>query len=119
MIFMEKEFICICCPMGCRLKATETDGNLNVSGNGCPRGKAYAADEFKAPKRTVTSTVEVSGSKKMLSVKTLQPIPKQSVFEALRELKSVKASPPVKIGDVVLENAAGSGVPFVATKDVY
>lgn len=55
----------------------------------------------------------------MLSVKTLQPIPKQSVFEALRELKSVKASPPVKIGDVVLENAAGSGVPFVATKDVY
>lgn len=118
MKIMTKEFICICCPMGCMLAVTDDGEKIMVSGNGCPRGRAYGEDEFVAPKRTVTGTVRVNGSKTMLSVKTLKPIPKQSMLEALSQLKKVSPKPPIKIGDVVLENVADSGVPFVATKDV-
>ena len=37
-----KELICITCPRGCHL---QVDDNLNVTGNMCPRGAAYAKAE--------------------------------------------------------------------------
>jgi CxxC motif-containing protein len=33
-------------------------------------------------------------------------------------LKDVTAAAPVRIGDVILENAAGTGVPVIATRNV-
>ena len=43
---MEKELICITCPMSCHLKAVlENDEVVSVSGNTCPRGEAYAKKE--------------------------------------------------------------------------
>ena len=54
----------------------------------------------------------------MLPVKTKEDIPKDKIFEIMEALKSVRVKAPVKIGQVILENAAGTGVPVVATKDV-
>ena len=48
-----KEFICIECPKGCRLKV---DDEMNVTGNTCIRGKTYAINELTCPKRVITST---------------------------------------------------------------
>jgi hypothetical protein len=41
-----KELICILCPNGCHLTV---DDNLNVTGNTCLRGDAYARKELKIP----------------------------------------------------------------------
>lgn len=54
----------------------------------------------------------------MVSVKTKEDIPKEKVLECVRELKDVVVSAPVKIGDVILDDAAGTGVSIVATKNV-
>ena len=54
----------------------------------------------------------------MVSVKTKEDIPKGKIFECVRALKGVEIEAPVHIGDVVVQNAAGTGVDIVATKNV-
>lgn len=116
----QKELICIGCPLGCNL-TVQMDGEkvVSVSGNTCKRGDDYARKEMTDPRRIVTSTVRVTGGRlPVVSVKTASDIPKNKIAECLVQLKDVEVFAPVKIGDVVLENAAGTGIPFVATKDV-
>lgn len=114
------EMICIVCPVGCRLKAEfNDDGTVRVSGNTCPKGAKYAAEELTNPVRTVTTSVPVSsGHMDLLSVKTRNPVPKASIPDVLRELRGVKVHAPVAVGDVVLANAAGTGVDIVATRSI-
>lgn len=114
-----REMICICCPMGCRLTVEKTADGYSVTGNNCPRGKAYAIDEMTAPKRMVTSSVPVdNGNYKTVSVKTSVSVPKELIFEALKTLGGVRLDAPVKIGDVVVKNVLGTGADFVATRNV-
>ena len=112
--------ICIGCPLGCPL-TVEMEGNevKSVSGNTCPRGDAYAKKELTNPTRIVTSTVRVAGGKlAMVSVKTQSDIPKGKIFDCVKALKDVEVVAPVKIGDVIVENVAGTGVNVIATKNV-
>ena len=112
--------ICIGCPLGCPL-TVEMEGNevKSVSGNTCPRGDAYARKELTNPTRIVTSTVRVAGGRlAMVSVKTESDIPKGKIFDCVKALKDVEVQAPVKIGDVIVENVAGTGVNVIATKNV-
>lgn len=115
-----KELICIGCPMGCPLTVTLADGAVcQVEGNTCPRGDAYARKELTNPTRIVTTTVRVQGGRlPVVSVKTAADIPKSSVLACVRALRSVTVQAPVAIGQVVLPDAAGTGVPVIATKSV-
>ena len=54
----------------------------------------------------------------MVSVKTKEDIPKGKIFECIKALKNIVVPAPVHIGDVILENVAGTGVSIVATKNV-
>ena len=115
---MEKrELICIGCPLGCMLTVDIEKGEVvNVTGNTCPRGKAYAEKEVTNPMRIVTSTVRVvGGDRPMVSCKTASDIPKGKIFDVARALKEIDAQAPVKIGDVLVEDVAGTGVAIVAT----
>ena len=112
--------ICIGCPLGCPL-TVEMEGSevKAVSGNTCPRGDAYARKEMTNPTRIVTSTVRVAGGRlAMVSVKTASDIPKGKIFDYVKALKDVEVKAPVKIGDVIVENVAGTGVNIIATKNV-
>ena len=115
-----RELTCIGCPMGCALKVELEGGQiLNVTGNTCKRGDVYARKEVAHPTRIVTSSVYVTGgSIPMVSVKTKEDIPKEKIMDIMKALENVKVSAPVKIGDVVLRDAAGTGVDIVATKNV-
>ena len=111
-----RELICINCPRGCRLSVDE---NLNVTGNFCPRGVIYAKNELTHPVRTLTSTVKVQSTfERRLPVKSSQPLPKEKVFDAVKELDAVLVQAPVHIGDVIIENVAQTGVSIVATKNI-
>lgn len=115
----EKNFVCICCPIGCSLTARETDGKIEVTGNNCKRGENYAVTELTAPVRTVTSTVKLEGGELPCApVKTKDPIPKDRIFAALFEIKKAVIAAPVSIGDVALSNVAGTGVDAVVTRDI-
>ena len=116
----EKNLTCINCPMGCFLTVELTDGVITkVSGNTCPRGEQYAKDEVTNPVRTVTSTVQVEGGAyERVSVKTKSPVPKGKIFEVMKEINRAKVKAPVHIGDVIVEDCAGTGVPVVAARMV-
>lgn len=115
-----KKLICIGCPLGCPIEV-EQDGTeiVSVKGNTCPRGDSYARKELTNPTRIVTTTVRVEGGEqRMVSVKTQKDIPKEKIFACMEEIRGLTVTAPVAIGDVVLENVAGTGVDIVATKTV-
>jgi CxxC motif-containing protein len=116
------ELTCIGCPMGCALRVT-MDGEtvIEVTGNTCENGNQYARKEVTNPTRIVTSSVRVSGSRSgavTVSCKTRTDVPKSKMFEVVQSLKNVSVPAPVRIGDVIEQNAAGIGVDVVATKNV-
>lgn len=114
---MIKEMICINCPRGCHLKV-DTE-KLEVTGNFCPRGKAYGISEITAPKRTITSTVKVvNGTIERCSVKTSAPIDKNKIFEAMEEINKVEVEAPVNMHQVLIKDILGSGVDVIATKEI-
>ena len=112
---------CIRCPKGCQVTVALEGGRVTaVTGNGCPRGDAYARKEVTDPTRVVTTVVPVSGSgvARMVSVKTAGDVPKAKVLDVVRALSGVRLAAQVHIGDVVLADVCGTGVDVVATKDV-
>ncbi len=115
---MERRLTCIVCPKGCDLIATldENGKFISASGATCKRGLVYAETECTAPTRTVTSTVCVTGGG-VLPVKTASPIPKELIFEAMKEINRVTAPRDTKIGDVLIEDLCGTGVALVATQN--
>ena len=116
----ERELICIGCPMGCPIVVKMEDGKVkSVTGNTCPRGEEYARKEVTDPTRIVTTTVRVADGKvPMINVKTEHDIPKDKIFDCIAALRGVTIKAPVHIGDIVLENVAGTGVNIVAAGNV-
>ena len=120
---MVKEYTCIVCPRGCHLTAEKVmeDGKevIKVEGNFCPRGVKYATEEMTFPMRTVTTSVYVSGGEeKMVSVKTEDTVPKESIQKVLEEAGKLTAAAPIKVGDVLIPNVGGTGKNLVATRNV-
>ena len=111
-----KELTCIVCPRGCRLKV---DDNMEVTGNTCPRGKIYAINELTHPTRTITSSVRVSNRPYThVSVKTDKPVPKDKMFEVMKEIDKISVEAPTRIGQIVLANVLGTDSNVVITKDI-
>ena len=117
---MEKRMLtCIGCPLGCSLTAVPTADGFDISGYTCKRGLEYAKKELTRPERTVTSTVRVSGGKaNVVSVRTATDVPKDAIFQVMEAIIALGVPAPVKIGDVLCENIAGTGVALTATKGV-
>ena len=111
-----KEFTCIICPRGCRLKVDE---NMNVTGNTCPRGKDYAISELTNPVRTITSSIRVNNREDLLvSVKTSGSIPKGKIFAVMEEIDKLSVSAPTHIGDIAKKDILGLGVDIIITKNI-
>lgn len=118
---MEERFLtCIGCPMGCQLKVTMKDGQVEkIEGNTCKRGAVYGEKEVTNPTRIVTSTVRVQGGQRpVVSVKTSSDIPKGKIKDCMLALKEIEVEAPVMIGTVIVENVADTGVAVVATSNV-
>lgn len=114
-----KNLTCIGCPMGCSLTVTIDGAEITVAGNTCPVGANYAKKEVTNPTRVVTSSVRVEGADiARVSVKTACDIPKNKIFDCMAQIMEVTVKAPVCIGDVIIENCAGTGVSVVATKNV-
>ena len=113
------KMICINCPKGCELDVERSaDGKVVVSGHACPRGEAYGRAELENPTRMVTGLVRVAGMRKPLPVKTKSPVPKGRIPDVLFAMHQAAVQLPVKIGDVVVPDVAGTGVDVVATANM-
>ncbi|MEG0751908.1 MAG: DUF1667 domain-containing protein [Oscillospiraceae bacterium] len=114
-----KELTCIECPNGCTLIADEKDGSITVSGNSCPRGESFAVSELTHPVRTLCSVVGTSfEGAPVLPVRTSGPIPKERVFDVMKELKKYVLHERVGIGDVIIKDLLNLGVDIVVTDNL-
>lgn len=110
---------CINCPMGCRLTVDVENGQVvQVTGNACARGATYARQESIAPLRMVTAVAAVAGSRIPISLKTERPIPKHKIADCMQAIRTLQLKLPIALGDVLLENAADTGVALIATKSL-
>ncbi len=116
----ERQLTCIGCPLGCQIVVKTEEGKIkNISGYSCARGEKYAAEEVTNPMRMVTSIMRVvKGVSAVVSVKTEQVVPKEKIFAVLEQIKPIIVKAPIKIGDVLIENVANTGINIIATKNI-
>lgn len=114
-------YLCIGCPLGCRLEVEESADHeiVEVRGFSCKRGERFALQEHTHPQRWVTTTVAVQdGRFDRLPVRTAEPVPKDLVSGLCAELRATRVTAPVAMGDLVLGDALGTGIDVVATRDM-
>lgn len=110
-----KEITCIICPIGCKI-LVDGDKILNYK---CKRGLNYVKEELKNPKRNITTTVKaINLSKRRIAVKLDKEIPKEALFDVLKEIKKVKIDKKVKRGEVIKENILNLGVNLISQETV-
>ncbi len=111
------QMICICCPNGCLLTANKgEDGQYTVTGNLCPRGEEYAINEMTNPVRNISSIIKVNGGTgPVVSCKTSSEIPKGRIHEVMELVMKARVDAPVKVGDILIKDVAGTGVDVIAT----
>jgi CxxC motif-containing protein len=116
-----EKFVCIGCPVGCPLElAHEGNEIVEVAGNDCRRGEKYAKQEFTDPRRSLSTTVAISGAVwGRLPVKTTGQVPKDRVMEAARAIHQIRCRAPVEVGQVLLEGLLGeAGLDVIATRSM-
>ena len=114
-------YLCIGCPLGCRLELEETEDHeiVEVRGFSCKKGERFAIQEHTDPRRMVTTTVAIEGGLfPRLPVRTMEPVPKGLMGRVCEELRSVTVEAPVTMGDVVHPDVAGTGVDVIATRSL-
>jgi len=117
----ERKLTCIMCPLGCEVTVkSDHNGQITeVLGNQCVKGEKYAKDEFIRPLRQLSSTVTIEGAHfSRLPVRTSGPIPKDRMFDCMKEIMKTKVEAPIKLGDRVIENILGLNVDIIATRDM-
>jgi len=117
---MEREFICIICPNGCRIKVDYEGTNIkNIKGDECPKGKEYVKNEITNPLRVFTGSVLVeNGDFSLVSVKTSVPIPKKYLEKIGEITRRIKVEAPVTIGQVVALNLLNENIDLIATRKI-
>lgn len=114
-------YLCIGCPLGCRLELDEDAAGeiIEVRGSSCRKGDRYAVQEHTDPRRVFTSTVAIEGGLwRRLPVKSAAPIPRDRVRAAASELTAVVVTAPIRLGEVVHADLLGTGIDVVATRDM-
>ena len=114
-------YLCIGCPLGCRLEVEEDVGGgiVEVRGWSCRKGERYGRQEHTDPRRVVTTTIGIDGADlTRLPVKTNAAVPKARVRDVCAALRGLRTTAPVRLGEIVAADIAGTGIDVVATRDL-
>ncbi len=104
---------CIMCPVGCELEVENVGDKIVVSGNGCIRGERYGISEITNPTRMITALVKTKNG--ICAVKSTNLIPKDKVFDVLKEIEKLNPEK-VEFGGVLIENVLNLGADIVVTR---
>ncbi|HRA66064.1 MAG: DUF1667 domain-containing protein [Caldilinea sp.] len=119
---LTEHYLCIGCPMGCRLEVDEdieSHAIVEVRGFSCRRGREYALQEHTDPRRIVTTTVAIDQARwRRLPVRSEIAAPKDKGIAICRALRSVRVSAPVAMGDIIVSDILGTGVNIIAARDM-
>jgi CxxC motif-containing protein len=111
---------CIVCPTGCEIKVIgKGDKEVSYEGYTCKRGLDYAEQEFREPKRILTTTMKVENGKlPLVPVRTNEPLLKDKLTDALKIIAQTNIKAPVKMGDVLIENILDIGINIIASRNL-
>lgn len=115
---MQKNIICVACPMGCPVTVEITDNGdiVSVTGNTCKRGDSYARTECTNPVRSLATTIRVNGGiYNVVPCKSAGALPKEKIMECMEIINNTSAEAPVRLGDILIENILGTGINIIAT----
>lgn len=115
----ERTLVCIVCPLGCQVHAFRAGEELIMEGHQCPKGAEYISLELTNPVRMLTTTISVAGEPpQRLAVRTTGPIPKEYLLPAMEMVKKINVKPPVKRGQVIVQNLFNTKIDVVASCDI-
>ena len=116
----QRDLICVVCPAGCQIQVTVEGGELvEMAGQACKRGEAFAREEIGAPKRMLTTTVRVMGGVlPLVPVRSSAPLPKGLLLQVAALLRELNLPAPVVTQQVVAANVLGTGVDMVASRAI-
>lgn len=114
---------CIMCPVGCEIEITlDNDNNvIEVKGGLCERGREFVRITGGERMQVVTTVVKLSkpiGEVRVVPVKTLNPVPVSFMKTVVSYLKNLTVDPPVKAGDVIIEEIDGKHIVVVSTRSI-
>jgi CxxC motif-containing protein len=112
-------YLCIGCPLGCRLEVEDDEAGtiVEVRGHSCRKGKTFAEREHHDPRRMVTTTVSVNGGRwARLPVHTTTDVPKEMVADVVRQLRSVEVAAPVERGQLIATDVLGTGADVISSR---
>ncbi len=115
---MQKNIICVACPMGCPVTVELSDNGeiISIKGNTCKRGDAYARTECTNPVRSLATTVKVNdGVYNVVPCKSAGAIPKDKIMDCMSIINSTSVNAPVKLGDILISNILDTGIDIIAT----
>ena len=112
-------YTCIVCPVGCRGVLTETADGTSFTGFKCKQGEVHAQNEHICPKRVLTTTVVLVGAQELrVPVVSDGEIEKSKLFDCLKYLYACSVCPPIREGQIIIENILNTGVNIIAARDV-
>ena len=116
---MEKQLICLSCPIGCHLTVREASGDLDIKGNRCPKGLDYAREEYYSPKRVVTATCSTSSpTARRVPVRSDAPVPIDQIRALLAAIYELNLRPPLRSGETVIPDFNNTGISVVLSTDL-
>ena len=112
---MTRKITCIICPRGCEMTVDYEGKQVNsVIDNACPRGAVYAKNEIVSPVRTLTTTTLCENGS-VVAVKTDKPIPKELIFDCMKEINKLRIPESASAPEVVIENILDTGANVIIT----
>ena len=95
------------------------DDEGNISGYTCLRGLNYVKQESVHPVRTLTTTVKVNSDiVRVCPVKSSDPLPKELIFDAMKEINSISVDLPIKMHQIIIKNILNTGIDIISTKEL-
>lgn len=117
---MHKTYTCIICPNGCDV-TVEFEGSefIGCNGNLCARGEEYVRQELLDPRRTISSSVAVSGGElPLVSVRLTKPISRERIMDVMKVIRELQITAPVRSGQILSADILGLGSDLIATRNV-
>lgn len=109
------QMICPVCPTGCIMTVRGDE----IKGFQCANGMQFAKQELLSPERNVTATVRAGAASGLrLPVRTSEPCDRDMIFAVMDTIKKYTAELPVRRGDLLIKNCAGSGCDIIACADM-
>ena len=118
------EFTCVVCPAGCFIEVEFTEEHppklKSFTGNLCDKGDTWVRQEIENPMRTFATNLSVRGGDfNSVSLRTSRAIPREKIFEAMDAIRALGTlDAPLRIGQVILKNPAGTDTEIIVTREV-